>query len=329
VTKRRTFLAVIGCGALAAPLKSFAQQPSGKVHRIGFLGSGSAVAVSKPLEEFRAGLRDLGYVEGRNIAIEYRWGDGKFERLPGLAAELIRLKIDLIAVWGTPAALAAKRATSTLPIVMIAVGDPEETGLVASLARPGGNLTGMANLGGAVVAKQLELLTQVVPGIARIAVLRNPDNPSLIPQAKGAVASARSLGLQLQFFDVRSLDDFEAAFAAMAGGRAAGLLVLADPLFLTQRRPIAELAIRHRLPAVTARSEIADAGIMIAYGASNFEAYRSAATFIDKILRGAKPADMPVQQSAIFEFVVNLKTAKALGIQFPQQLLVRADRVVQ
>jgi len=329
VTKRRAFLAVIGCSALAASLKSFAQQPSGKGHRIGFLGSGSAVAVSKPLEEFRAGLRDLGYVEGRNIAIEYRWGDGKFERLPGLAAELIRLKIDLIAVWGTPAALAAKRATSTLPIVMIAVGDPEETGLVASLARPGGNLTGMANLGGAVVAKQLELLTQVVPGIARIAVLRNPDNPSLIPQAKGAAASARSLGLQLQFFDVRSLDDFEAAFAAMAAARAAGLLVLADPLFLTQRRPIAELAIRHRLPAVTARSEIADAGIMIAYGASNFEAYRSAATFIDKILRGAKPADMPVQQSAIFEFVVNLKTAKALGIQFPQQLLVRADRVIQ
>ena len=246
-----------------------------------------------------------------------------------MAAELVRLKVNLIAVWATPAALAAKRATSTLPIVMLAVGDPEETGLVASLARPGGNLTGIANLGGAVVAKQLELLTQVVPGITRIAVLRNPGNLSLVPQAKGAEGAARSLGLQIQFFDVRSLDDFDAAFAGMKAGRAAGLLVLADPLFLTQGKPIAELAIRHRLPAVTARSEIADAGIMFTYGASNLEAFRTGAMFVDKILRGAKPADLPVQQSAIFEFVVNLKTAKALGIQFPQQLLVRADRVIE
>ncbi len=329
MTTRRTFLAVIGCGALAEPLKSFAQQPSGKVHRIGFLGSGSAVAVSKPLEEFRAGLRDLGYAEGRNIAIEYRWGEGKFERLPGLAAELIRLKVDLVAVWGTPAALAAKRATSTLPIVMLAVGDPEETGLVASLARPGGNVTGMATLGGAVAAKQLELLTQVIPGIARIAVLRNPDNPALIPQAKGAEATARSLGLQLQFFDVRSLDDFDAAFADMAAARAAGLLVLADPLFLTQRKPIAELAIMHRLLTVFGRGENVEVGGLMSYGASVNEQFRGGAIYVDKILKGAKPAGLPVEQASTFEFVVNLKTAKALGIQFPQQLLVRADRVIQ
>ena len=321
---RRKFAALIG-GLLAAPLAAFGQA---KPHRIGFLGSGSASAVSKPLQALREGLRELGYVEGRNIAIEYRWGEGNFERLPGLAAELVGLKVDLIAVWATPAALAAKRATSTLPIVMLAVGDPEETGLVASLARPGGSLTGIANLGGAVVAKQLELLTQVVPGITRIAVLRNPGNPSLISQAKGAEAAARSLGLQIQFFDVRSLDDFDAAFAGMAAARVTGLLVLADPLFFSQGKPIAELAIRHRLPAVTARSEIADAGLMIAYGASTVEPFRSGASFIDKILRGAKPADLPVQQTTTFEFVVNLKTAKALGIRFPQQLLVRADRVI-
>lgn len=325
--KRRRFL--LAAGTLAAPWAALAQQAAGKVHRIGFLGSGSAAAVAKPLEALRAGLRELGYVEGRNIAIEYRWGEGKFERLPGLVTELLRLKVELIAVWGTPGALAAKRATSTLPIVMLAVGDPEETGLVASLARPGGNVTGMANLGGAVVAKQLELLTQVVPGIARIAVLRNPGNPSLIPQAKGAEAAARPLGLQIQFFDVRSLDDFDVAFAGMAAARVAGLLVLADPLFFTQGKPIAELAIRYRLPAVTARSEIADAGIMFTYGASTVEPFRSGALFIDKILRGAKPADLPVQQVTTFEFVVNLKTAKALGIQFPPQLLVRADRVIQ
>jgi len=212
---------------------------------------------------------------------------------------------------------------------MLAVGDPEDTGLVASLARPGGNVTGMASLGGAVVAKQLELLTQVIPGIARIAVLRNPGNPSLIPQAKGAEVAARALGLRIQFFDVRSLDDFDAAFAGMAAARAAGLLVLADPLFFTQRKPIAELAIRHRLPAVTARSEITDAGIMMSYGASTVEPFRSATLFINKILRGAKPADLPVQQVTTFEFVVNLKTAKVLGIQFPQQLLVRTDRVIE
>lgn len=325
----RRKLLVIAAAALASPWRAFAQQSTRKVHRIGFLGSGSAAAVAKPLEAFRAGLRELGYVEGRNLAIEYRWGEGKFERLPGLAAELVRLKVDLIAVWGTPGALAVKRATSTLPIVMLAVGDPEETGLVESLARPGGNVTGMANLGGAVVAKQLELLTQIVPGIARIAVLRNPGNVSLIPQAKGAEAAARALGLQLQFFDVRSVDDFDAAFTGMAAARAAGLLVLADPLFLTQGKPIAELAIRHRLPAVTARSEIADAGIMFTYGASTVEPFRSGAIFIDRILRGANPADLPVQQTTIFEFVVNLKTAKALGVTIPDSLRVRADRLIE
>ena len=322
--KRRIFL--LAAGTLAVPLAAFGQA---KPRRIGFLGSGSRAAVSQALEEFRAGLREHGYVEGRNIVVEYRWGEGRFERMPELAAEMVRLKPELIAVWGSPAAAAVKAATTTVPIVLVSVGDPEETGLVASLARPGGNVTGMGNLGGSVVTKQLELLRQVVPGVNRLAVLRNPGNLSHGPQTKGAVSAARTLGMQVQFYDVRSLDDIHAAFAAMAATRSNGLLVLADPLFLTQAKAIADLAIRHRLPAVTARSEIADAGLMIAYGASNLEAFRTGATYVDKILRGAKPADLPVQQSALFEFIVNLKTAKALGIQFPPQLLVRADRVIQ
>jgi putative ABC transport system substrate-binding protein len=328
---RREFLIAGGAGlyVLAAPLASLAQQSPGKVHRIGFLGSGSASAVSKSIEAFRAGLRDLGYVEGRNIAIEYRWAEGKFEQLPELAAELIRLKVDLIAVWGTPAALAVKRATSTLPIVMVNVGDPVDTGLIASLARPGGNITGTSNLGGAVVTKQLELFAQAVPGIVRIAVLRNPENPSLIPQVKGAEAAARVLGLKLQIFDVRAPKDFDAAFAGMAAARAAGLLVLAEPLFFDQRRRIAELAAKYRLPTVTARSEIVDAGVMMSYGASAIDQYRDGARFVDRILRGAKPADLPVEQATKFELVLNLKTAKALGIKFPQSVLVRADRVIE
>jgi putative ABC transport system substrate-binding protein len=323
--KRREFAALTAL-ALAAPRAAFAQT---KPRRIGFLGSGSAAAVIRPLEALREALRGLGYIEGRTLAIEYRWGDGRFERLPALAAELLRLEVELIAVWGTPGALAAKRATSTVPIVMLSVGDPEETGLVASLARPGGNVTGMANLGGAVVAKQLELLKQVVPGLSRIAVLRNPGNPSLIPQAKGAEAGARALGLQYEFYDIRAAGDLQPAFTGMAKARTGGLLVLADPLFFTQGKLISDLALKHRLPAVTARSELADQGLMIAYGSSTIEPFRAGAAYIDKILRGAKPADLPVQQTVSFEFVVNLRTARTLGVQFPPLLLTRADRVIE
>ena len=322
---RREF-AGLAAVALAIPRAALGQA---KPRRIGFLGSGSAAAVAKPLEALREALRGFGYVEGRNLAIEYRWGNGRFERLPALVAELLRLEVELIAVWGTPGALAAKRATSTLPIVMLSVGDPEQTGLVASLARPGGNVTGMANLGGAVVAKQLEILTQVVPGLSRFAVLSNPGNPSLIPQAKGANDAARSLGLRHDIYEVRAASDLEVAFAAMAKARTGGLLVLADPLFFTQGKLIADLALKQRLPAVTARSELADDGVLIAYGSSTVEPFRNGATYIDKILRGARPADLPVQQTVSFEFVVNLRTARALGIQVPLPLLARADRVIE
>ena len=244
--RRRALLAAVLC-------MPFAALGQGKLRRIGFLGTGSASAMAKPIEALRAGLRKLGYIEGRNIAIDYRWGDGKAERLPGLAAELIRLKVELIVVWATPAALAAKRATSTLPIVMVSVGDPVSTGLVASLARPGGNVTGMANLTETVISKQVELLTQVIPGLSRIAILRYPDNPSLASQVKGAEATARALGLQLQIVDVRALEDFNAAFAAIMAARAGGLLVLADALFLSERNRIL-WGSRHR--AIPRRSRL-------------------------------------------------------------------------
>jgi putative ABC transport system substrate-binding protein len=331
VNKRREFVLGVASGlsTLAVPFAVLAQQSPGKVRRIGFLGSGGAGAAAKPLEALRAGLRELGYTEGGNIVIEYRYAEGKFDRLPDLAADLLRQKVELIVVWGTPAALAVKRATSTLPIVMVSVGDPVDTGLIASLPRPGGNVTGTSNLGGTVVAKQLELFTQVVPGMSRIAILRNPENPSLVPQVKGAESTARALGLQLQIFDVRALEDFDAAFARMVAARASGLLVLAEPLFFDQRRPIAELALKHRLPTVTARSEIVDAGVLMSYGASAIQQYRDGARYVDRILRGAKPADLPVEQASTFELVINMKTAKRLGITIPQSVLARADRVIE
>jgi putative ABC transport system substrate-binding protein len=311
---------------LAAPLAALGQA---KPRRIGFLGTGSASAMTKPIEALRTALRELGYVEGRNLVIEYRWGDGDAERLPGLAEDLIRLKVELIVVWATPAALAAKRATASLPIVTLSVADPVSTGLIASLARPGGNVTGMANLTETVTSKQLELLARVVPGISRVAILRYPDNPALAPQVKSAEATARPLGLQLQIVDVRAVKDFDAAFAAMREARTGGVLVLADALFLSERVRIAELAAKHRLPTAFGRAENVEAGGLMSYGSSVTEQFRRGAVYVDKILKGAKPADLPVEQASTFEFVVNLKTAKALGIQFPQQLLVRADRVIE
>lgn len=325
--KRRTFLLAVGM--LAGPGASLAQQASRKVHRIGFLGSGAAASVAKPLEALKARLRELGYVEGRNLGFETRFAEGRFERLPGLVEELLRLKVDLLAVWGTPGTSAAKRATSAVPIVMVNVGDPDATGLIASLARPGGNITGIANLGGSVVAKQMELLRQVFPGIARIAVLRNPTNPSLDPQMKGAEDGSRALGIELQVHLARSVAEIEAAFAAMPAGRPEAVLVLADPLFFDQGRRIAELAVRARLPSVSARAEVADAGILITYGASTVEVFRAAAHYIDKVLRGAKPADLPVEQASKFELVFNLRTARALGLTLAPALLIRADRVIE
>ena len=310
---------------LAAPLAAPAQQPPEKTARIGFLGDVPAFLV----EAFRQGLRELGYIEGRNIAIEYRSPDWKYEQLPGLAAELVRLKVDVIVAASPPATEAAKQATSTIPIVFTVSGDPVAEGFVASLARPGGNLTGLATISPELVGKQLEMLKTVAPKVSRVAVLQNPTQPSHPRAVRQAEDAARALGVQLQVLKARTPSEIEAAFAAMSSQRAGGVLVLRDAVFRAQRAQIVALAAKSRLPAVYGLREQAEAGGLMAYGASVPELFRRAATYVDKILKGAKPADLPVEQPTKFELVINLKTAKALGLTIPPSLLQRADQVIQ
>ena len=325
---RRAFLGTLAVFLLAAPLAAEAQAPA-KVPRIGFLSARPPTDNPYFIESFWQGLRELGYVEGQNIAIEYRFAEGRPERLPALAAELVRLKVDVIVTGGPPAPEAAKQATGTIPIVFAVGGDPVAVGLIASLARPGGNITGLASISGELVGKQLELLKEVAPKITRVAVLQNPSNdshPHMLRQAEGA---ARALGVQLHNVQARTSPEIDAAFAAMRSQRAGGVLVLRDPLFLTQRTQIAALAAKDRLPAVYGFKEEAEAGGLMAYGASVPLMYRRAATYVDKILKGAKPADLPVEQPTKFELVISLKTAKALGLTIPPSLLQRADEVIQ
>jgi putative ABC transport system substrate-binding protein len=328
MNNRRKLLVALGAGALAAPLRSFAQQ-KGKVWRIGYLGATFASGVAGLMEALRAGLRDLGYVEGKNLVIEFRWAEGKYERLPELAAELVRLKVDVIVTAGPPGILAAKSATTTIPIVMGQIGDPVALGFVASLARPGGNVTGMASFAPEVAAKRLELLKDAFPRTKQVAVLLNPDNRGNIKLAFPAMeAAAKSLKLELQQFAVRGPDEFESAFAAMAKSRVDAVVVLDDGVLLANFGPIAKLAAKMRLPSI-GLPEFAEAGGLMAYGANRRELFRRAAYFVDRILKGAKPADLPVEQATRFETVLNQKTAKALGLQFPQAVLARADRVIE
>ncbi len=320
----------LALGVLVAPLAAGAEQP-GKVFRIGILGN---IPLADPegarlWGAFIQGLRDLGYVEGQNITIEHRYSEGKYERLPDLAADLVRLKVDVIVAPATNPVFAAKQATRTIPIVMTGSGDAVGSGLVASLARPGGNVTGLSTLAPEIVGKQLELLKEIVPRVSRVAVLSNPTNqayPLLLGEAKVA---ARSLGVQLQLLEARRPDDFERAFVAMTRERAGALLVLGDGMFLLHPTWIADLAAKSRLPAMYLRREFVEAGGLIAYAPSLRDSFRRAATYVDKILKGAKPADLPVEQPTKFELVINLKTAKALGLTIPQSVLIRADEVIQ
>jgi putative ABC transport system substrate-binding protein len=328
VNNRRKLLVALGAGGLAAPLISFAQQ-KGKVWRIGFLGAASASGISRRMDAFRAGLRDLGYVEGKNLVIEYRWAEEKYDRLPELAAELVRLKVEVIVTPGNPGIIAAKNATTTIPIVMAVSGDPVATGFVASLARPGGNITGMAGFGPEGSAKRLELLKDAFPRTRQVAVLLNPDNPGNIRLAFPAMeATAKSLKLELQPFGVRGPVEIDSAFAAMAKRRVDAVVSTDDGLFIANAGAIANLAAKLRLPSV-GTSEFAEAGGLMAYGANRVEMFRRAAYFVDRIFKGAKPADLPVEQATRFETVLNQKTAKALGLQFPQAVLARADRVIE
>jgi putative ABC transport system substrate-binding protein len=282
------------------------------------------------LDAFRQGLRELGWVEGQNIVIDYRFAEGRFDRLPDLAAELVRLKVDIIVAVPTPAAVAAKNATGTMPIVAISVGDPVGIGLIASLARPGGNVTGSSySVGLEIGGKQLELLKETVPKVRRVAILSNPGNPGQPLSIRELNVAARSLGVQLQLLEARGPNEFDGAFAAMATERVGALLVVADSLFVLHRSRLADLAARSRLPAVYGSRDTVEAGGLMSYGPSLRDLYRRSATYVDKILKGAKPGDLPVEQPTKFELVINLKTAKALGLTIPQSLLQRADEVIQ
>ncbi len=323
---RRTFIGAVA-GIVVA--RSVAEaQPAGKVHRIGYLGSGSSTSGFH--EQFRQGLRELGWVEGRNILIDYRFADGRFDRLPELAGELVRLKVDIIVAQPTPAALAAKNATRSIPIVMINVGDPVGLGLVASLARPAGNVTGTAfDVGLETFGKALELLKEAIPKANHVAVLSNPANPAQALAISHLKLAAQSLRLKLLFIEVRGPDEFDRAFAEIAKERIDALFVVAESLFLLHRIPLADLALKYRLPTMYGLREGMMAGGLMSYGPSLAHNSRRAATYVDKIFKGTKPGDLPVEQPTKFELVINLKTAKALGITIPQSVLGRADEVIQ
>ncbi len=333
VRKAAALILAFAVGMVVSSPPASAQQPA-RVARVGFVMTGPPeVALARAvLDAFRRGLRERGYVEGQNIALELRYGEYKLDRLPRLVAELVRLKVDLIVVGSTPVARAAKQVTSTVPIVVGAMGDPVGDGLVASLARPGGNITGLTFLGPELVAKRLQLLKEAVPDVSRVAVLWDPDAyPELTMRAmlNEAEAAARALGVQLRLMGVRGSNDFAGAFSAMTREGADALITFPSPMLFGEHRRIVDLATKSRLPAMYQSREFVEAGGLMSYGADIVDLFRRAATYVDKILKGARPADLPVEQPTNFELVINLKTAKALGLTIPQAVLIRASEVIQ
>ena len=313
---------------LAVAVIAEAQQPK-KVPRIGFLGASSASVLAARIEAFRQGLRDLGYVEGKNIVIEWRSAEGKLDRLPALAAELVRLKVDVIVTTGPAPTRPAKEATSTIPIVMAFDNDPVGNGFVASLARPGGNITGLSTLAPEISGKQLEVLKEIVPRLSRVAVLGSSTTPGNAQSLKETELAAGAFGVKVQYLDVRDPKDIDTAFQATGKGRADAILVLTSPVFNPYRTEIADLAVKNRLPAIYSTPEFVEDGGLMTYGVSLTDLYRRAATYVDKILKGAKPVDLPVEQPTKFEFIINLKAAKQIGLTIPPNVLVRADRVIK
>ena len=323
-------LAALGLLAvLAAQLAAEAQQ-AGKVYKLGLLYAGSAgFDPEKNISDqaFALGLKEHGYVLGRNLSLELRAAEGKQERLPALMAELVRLKVDVIVTPGTLATVAAKGATTTIPIVMVSVGDPVGTGLIASLARPGGNITGLSDANVEMSAKRVELLKQTVPAASRMAIVLNPGHPPNAAQLRETQVAAKALGVELQSFEVRSPEDFETAFTAIGRARSQAVIILPDALTFAYQDRLAALAVKHRLPAIYSVRPFVEAGGLMAYGASFTDLFRRSAGYVDKILKGAKPADLPVEQPTKFDLVINLKTAKTLGLKIPQSLLMNADQV--
>jgi putative tryptophan/tyrosine transport system substrate-binding protein len=323
---RREFITLLGGAAVAWPPAARAQQPR-KVWRIGVLQPG---APPEPmLETIKDGLRDLGYMEGRDIVFEVRWAEGKHDRLAGLAAELVGLKVDVIHAFTTSPALAVRSATATIPIVFSAVGDPVGTGLVASLARPGGNATGLSAMATELSGKRLEILREIVPSISSVAMLWNDTNPSMVLRANETLDAAAKLGITVQSIGVHDLVGFETAFKAISDGGAAALLILADPFTRAHRKQIVDFAALRALPAIYEIREFVDTGGLICYGPSLLAMHRNVAGYLDKIFKGAKPSDLPVQQPTKFDLVVNMKVAKVLGLTIPQSVLIRADEVIE
>jgi putative ABC transport system substrate-binding protein len=324
---RRAFLAGTGAVLLAAPRAAGAQQP-GKLPTIGYLGANTPSAESQRIAAFVQRLRELGWIEGRTIAIEVRWAEGRNERFAEIAAEFVRLKVDVIVTAGTAAVVAAKQATSVIPIVFAVAGDPVGTGLVTSLARPGGNVTGLSLQAPDIAGKRLELLREVVPGLRRLAILANVGSPLAVLEIREVQATARTLGFEVATSEIRRADDIAPAFDALKG-RGDALYVVADPLVTTNRIRISALALGARLPTMHGQRENVEVGGLMSYGASYPGLHRRAADYVDRILKGAKPADLPVEQPTKFEFVINLKTAKALGLTIPPSLQGRADEIIQ
>lgn len=323
---RTLLLALVTVGILMPGVGE--AQPSGKLWRIGYVETPAPSANPHRREALERGLRDLGYTEGRNLVIERRFAEGKPERLDVLAAELVRLKLDLIVAVGTQAILALKRSTSVIPIVMALSGDAVGTGLVASLARPGGNVTGLTFISPELSGKRLELLREAFPKISRVAVLWNPEDPPRLLEYKAADSAAKQLGLTLQSVEVRRAEDFDAASAQIARGGADAVIVFADPLTTALRSRVVALVGKSRLPAIYGNREFVDADGLVSYAANFTDLFRRAATYVDKILKGANPRDLPVEQPAKFELIVNLKAAKTLGLSLPQSFLLRADEVI-
>ncbi len=329
---RRQFLqgSLVLAGVSLFPGREAAGQPAAKAPRIGFLAVGSRAGRAFLIEGFRQGLREHGYVEGQNIVIEYRFSEDRNDRLPALASELVGMKVSLIVASGTPASFAAKQATSTIPIVMGGIAaDPIETGLVTSLARPGGNITGMSMMTSQLGGKRLELLKRTVPNLALVAVFWNPPNPAYGPILKELEAAAPTLHLRLQRVEVRVPDDFDGAFQAATRQRAGALIVPGDPLFSNRPRMVADLSIKHRLPTIMELKEFVEVGGLLSLGLDLVDSYRRAAGHVDKILKGANPAELPMEQPTKFDLAVNLKTAQALGLTIPQSVLLQATQVIR
>ena len=325
--RRRYLLAMLGGAAIAWPFAARAQAQAMLV--VGFLSGGSPGPYAGQVAAFRQGLNDAGYIEGQNVAIEYRWAEGHMDRLPALAADLVRRQVSVIAATTLPAAPAAKAATTTIPIVFLIGGDPVELGLIASMSRPGGNLTGIAVLNVVLVAKRLELLHELVPTAPTIAMLLNPTSSYTDPETREVRVAARKTGQRLLLLTARSDLEIDAAFVNLVQQKAGALIVSADPFFTDRRNQIVTLAARHAVPAIYQWREFTEAGGLMSYGTSRAEIYRETGIYVGRILRGAKPGDLPVQQPTKVELLINLKTAKALGLTIPQSLLVRADEVIQ